>query len=103
MKVVIVPSLLLFCCRYSPSVEQQIHSISPWLIRAFPLFYFLNFVCVCLRLLGNSLSLSEGQLFMYRCTSKLHFSFRQSSAAKQFSVGSAEISVEGWIQDGVKG
>lgn len=31
------------------------------------------------------------------------FSVRQSSAAKQFSVGSAEISVEGWIQDGVKG
>lgn len=57
----------------------------------------------CLRLLGNCLSHSEGQLFMHRDTSKLLFSVRLSSAQKQISVSHAEISVEGWIQDGVKG
>lgn len=56
-----------------------------------------------LRLLGNPLSISKGQSFVHSCTSKLQFSARRSSAAKQLSVGPAEIPVEGWIQDGVKG
>lgn len=39
---------------------------------------------------------------MHRHARKLQFSARQSSAAKQLSIGPAEIPVEGWIQDGVK-
>lgn len=39
---------------------------------------------------------------MQRHKTKLQFSVRQSSAAKQLCVGPAEIPVEGWIQDGVK-
>lgn len=65
--------------------------------------FLLSLLSECLRLLGNCLPHSEGQLFMHRHTSKLFFSVRLSSAVKQFSVSCAEISVEGWIQDGVKG
>lgn len=54
------------------------------------------------RLEGKPLSLTNAQSFMHRHMSKLQFSARQSSAAKQLSIGPAEIPVKGWIQDRVK-
>lgn len=85
--------------------NQTIHSISPWLIRdtiplnqseALPLSFSVRIF------LWSLVSISKSPSFMQGHRSKQRFSARRPGTVKQLPIGSAEIPVEGWVQDGVQ-